>query len=116
MLVPDDGPAVRNAAGARTSPNPTHCMNARLLLIDDDARLSAMVGDYLFGVAGLHRMEINIRPENAASLAVVRKLDMREEGLRVRFLHIAGEWRDHRSFAITADEIAPAGLVGRLRR
>lgn len=75
----------------------------------------SMIGDYLFGVAALHRMEINIRPENAASLAVVRKLGMREEGLRLRFLHIAGDWRDHRSFAVTADELGPGGLVGRLR-
>ena len=32
------------------------------------------------GALGLHRMEINIRPENLASLAVVRKLGLRTRG------------------------------------
>ncbi len=54
---------------------------------------------------GLHRLEVNIRPENVASLAVARKLRLREEGLRQRFLHIDGGWRDHLSFAVTAEEV-----------
>jgi ribosomal-protein-alanine N-acetyltransferase len=72
----------------------------------------AMVTDHCFGVLGLHRIEVNIRPENAASLRVVEKLGFREEGTRVAFLHIAGAWRDHRSFALTADEV-PGGLLTR---
>ncbi len=71
--------------------------------------------DHCFGVVGLHRVEINIRPENAASLRVVEKLELREEGLRQGFLHIDGAWRDHRSFAITAEEM-PEGLLTRWRR
>ena len=51
---------------------------------------------------------MNIRPENIASLAVVRKLGFRDEGLRERYLHINGAWRDHRAFAITRED-----LVGR---
>lgn len=74
----------------------------------------ALAGDHAFGTLKLHRMEINIRPENAASLAVVRKLGFRDEGLRPRFLHIDGAWRDHRSFALTAEEIGSEGLIGRL--
>ena len=57
----------------------------------------ALVTDHCFGAVGLHRVEVNIRPENAASLRVVEKLGFREEGLRGAFLHIAGAWRDHRS-------------------
>lgn len=53
---------------------------------------------------GLHRIEIAIRPENAASLAVVRKLHLREEGMRASYLFIDGAWRDHRIFAVTAGE------------
>ncbi|MFM2321001.1 MAG: hypothetical protein RL612_148, partial [Actinomycetota bacterium] len=34
----------------------------------------ALVTDYLFNVVGLHRVEIDIRPENNASLRVVQKL------------------------------------------
>lgn len=74
----------------------------------------ALAVDHCFGPVGLHRVEINIRPENAASLRVVEKLGLREEGLRERFLHIQGEWRDHRSFAVTAEEV-PGGLLARWR-
>lgn len=70
----------------------------------------ALATDYCFTDLGLHRMEINIRPENRASLRVVEKLHFRDEGLRPRFLHIAGQWADHRSFALTAEEV-PRGLL-----
>lgn len=77
----------------------------------------AMAVDYCFETVGLHRIEINIRPENAASLRVVQKLGLREEGLRLRLLHIDGAWRDHRSFAVTAEEVAAeGGLLARWRR
>ncbi|MFF0903955.1 UNVERIFIED_CONTAM: GNAT family protein [Kocuria sp. CPCC 205316] len=72
----------------------------------------AMATDYCFQGLGLHRMEINIRPENSKSLRVVEKLGFRDEGLRKNFLHIDGRWTDHRSFALTAPE-APEGLVRR---
>lgn len=72
----------------------------------------ALATDHCFGAVGLHRLEVNIRPENTASLRVVEKLGFREEGTRSAFLHIAGAWRDHRSFALTADEV-PGGLLRR---
>ena len=72
----------------------------------------ALATDHAFGALGLHRIEINIRPENVASLRVVDKLGFREEGERLAFLHIAGAWRDHRSFALTVDEV-PSGLLAR---
>ncbi|WP_323959051.1 GNAT family N-acetyltransferase [Arthrobacter sp. JZ12] len=72
----------------------------------------ALVTDYCFWELGLHRMEINIRPENSASLRVVEKLGFRDEGVRKDYLHIAGSWADHRSFALTADEV-PGGLLNR---
>jgi ribosomal-protein-alanine N-acetyltransferase len=74
----------------------------------------AMATDYCFTDLGMHRMEINIRPENAASLRVVEKLGFRSEGVRLRYLHIDGDWRDHLSFALTADEV-PEGLRARWR-
>ncbi|WP_444826154.1 GNAT family N-acetyltransferase [Arthrobacter sp. H41] len=70
----------------------------------------ALATDYCFWNLGLHRMEINIRPENAASLRVVEKLGFRDEGIRPRYLHINGQWADHRSFALTAEDI-PQGLL-----
>jgi [ribosomal protein S5]-alanine N-acetyltransferase len=75
----------------------------------------AMAGDYCLTVLGLHRLEINIRPENAASLRVVEKLGFRDEGVRRRYLHIQGEWRDHRTFALTTEDV-PEGLLARWQR
>ncbi|MFD6094400.1 GNAT family N-acetyltransferase [Oerskovia sp. NPDC060338] len=72
----------------------------------------AMATDYCFQVLGLHRIEINIRPENGPSIRVVEKLGLRDEGLRERYLHIQGQWCDHRTFAITAEEV-PDGLLAR---
>ena len=72
----------------------------------------ALVTDYCFQTLGLHRMEINIRPENVPSLRVVEKLGFRDEGYRPRFLHINGEWADHRSFALTSEDV-PEGLLAR---
>ncbi|WP_068403027.1 GNAT family N-acetyltransferase [Kribbia dieselivorans] len=73
----------------------------------------AAVADHLMGTCGLHRIEVNIRPENGPSLAVVRKLGFREEGVRRAFLHINGAWRDHRSFAVTTEDLAGETLLSR---
>jgi len=75
----------------------------------------AMATDHCFFVLGLHRIEISIRPENTPSLRVVQKLGFREEGLRPRYLHIEGAWRDHLAFALTREEV-PEGLLTRWRR
>jgi ribosomal-protein-alanine N-acetyltransferase len=60
----------------------------------------------------LHRIEIAIRPENEKSLRVVEKLGFRPEGLRPRYLHIDGDWRDHLVFALNAEEL-PGGMMRR---
>lgn len=75
----------------------------------------AMVTDHCFRQLGLHRMEINIRPENGPSLRVVEKLGFRDEGYRERYLHINGSWADHRSFALTSEEVPEGLLSTRLR-
>lgn len=72
----------------------------------------ALATDYCFFDLGLHRMEICIRPENAPSLRVVEKLGFRFEGLRRRFIHIDGDWRDHFCFALTSEEL-PMGVLRR---
>jgi [ribosomal protein S5]-alanine N-acetyltransferase len=69
--------------------------------------------DHAFIGLGLHRVEVNIRPENSASLRVVEKLGFRDEGLRPHYLHIAGAWRDHRSFALTTEDLGRTSLVER---
>ena len=72
----------------------------------------ALATDVCFRELGLHRMEICIRPENKASLRVVEKLGFRYEGLRRRFIHIAGDWRDHYAFALVREEV-PGGVLER---
>jgi len=74
----------------------------------------ALAGDHLFQTAGLHRLEVNIRPENTSSVAVVRKLGFRDEGVRAAYLHINGAWRDHRSFALTTEDLGGRTLLERL--
>jgi ribosomal-protein-alanine N-acetyltransferase len=72
----------------------------------------ALAVDYCFDVLGLHRIEIAIRPENEKSLRVVNKLGFRSEGLRPRYLHIDGDWRDHLVYALNSEEV-PGGLLRR---
>jgi [ribosomal protein S5]-alanine N-acetyltransferase len=74
----------------------------------------ALVVDHCFGAVGLHRIEVNIRPENLASRRVVVKLGFREEGLRHRYLHIDGAYRDHLGYALTVEDV-PGGLLNRWR-
>jgi len=73
-------------------------------------RAVAMVIDHCFGPVGLHRVEICVRPENTNSLRVVEKLGMHEVGYAPRFLHIDGDWRDHRVFAVTVEECSGSML------
>lgn len=74
----------------------------------------AMASDHCFDALGLHRIEINIRPENIASLRVVEKLGFRAEGAREKYLHIDGAWRDHLTFALCREDV-PEGVLARWR-
>ena len=42
----------------------------------------------------------------------MEKLGFRYEGLRRRYIHINGDWRDHFSYALTQEEV-PAGVLNR---
>ncbi|MDH6112438.1 ribosomal-protein-alanine N-acetyltransferase [Kitasatospora sp. MAP12-15] len=74
----------------------------------------ALAADHCFQSLGLHRIEVCIRPENRPSRRVVEKLGFRSEGVRPRYLHIDGDWRDHLVYALTVEEI-PEGLLSRWR-
>ncbi|HEY6567430.1 MAG TPA: GNAT family protein [Actinomycetota bacterium] len=64
--------------------------------------------DHAFAQMGLHRVQANIQPENAASIALVRGSGFRREGLALRYLMIQGTWRDHEQWAITVEDRGPA--------
>jgi ribosomal-protein-alanine N-acetyltransferase len=77
----------------------------------------ALAVDHAFRAGGLHRVEVNIRPENMPSRRVVEKLGFREESYHVRYLHIDGAWRDHIGYAITAEDVSgDGGLLARWQR
>jgi len=74
---------------------------ARRGLMTEAVRLTA---DYAFAELGLHRLEANIQPENAASIALIRRVGFRKEGFSPRYLNIGGVWRDHERWALLADD------------
>ncbi|MGC0362737.1 ribosomal-protein-alanine N-acetyltransferase [Rhodococcus sp. 27YEA15] len=65
----------------------------------------ALTLDHAFSTVGLHRVEATVRPENAASRAVLRNVGFREEGLLERYLDVDGRWRDHILVAMTVEEV-----------
>ncbi len=72
-------------------------------------RAVTLVAEHCFNEVGLHRLEANIRPENAASLRVVDKVGFVAEGRRRRYLAIDGDYRDHLSYALLAEDFADRG-------
>ncbi len=72
--------------------------------------------DHCFGPVTLHRVEATVRPENAASRAVLAKVGFREEGLLRRYLDVDGAWRDHLLVALTVEEIEGSVTGGLVQR
>jgi len=63
-----------------------------------------VLAQYAFEELHLHRIQISIIPRNAASRRVVEKLEIRDEGIAVRYLEINGVWEDHVRYALTSEE------------
>jgi ribosomal-protein-alanine N-acetyltransferase len=58
---------------------------------------------HAFGPLGLHRIEANIQPDNAPSIALVQSCGFLLEGYSPRYLKVGGRWRDHERWAVVAD-------------
>ena len=74
----------------------------------------ALVCDHAFGPVGLHRLQADIRPENARSQHLVERLGFTREGLLRRYLDIDGDWRDHYTYGLLAEDV-PGGVLTRWR-
>lgn len=59
---------------------------------------------YAFVKLKLHRLEANIQPENAPSIALVKRAGFVKEGYSRRYLKISGRWRDHERWAILVED------------
>jgi ribosomal-protein-alanine N-acetyltransferase len=70
---------------------------------------------FAFEQLRLHRVSAAIGPDNAASIAVVRKLGFSHEGRLRDHVHTNGAWRDSELFSLLVDEWKPEEHHGGLR-
>jgi ribosomal-protein-alanine N-acetyltransferase len=69
-----------------------------------------------FGRLRLHRVEANVQPANRRSIALVRSLGFRREGVARGYLKIGRRWQDHERWALLADDWRDANRSTTRRR
>ena len=69
----------------------------------------SLVLSYYFEHLKLHRLEANIQPHNQASIRLIKRKKFRLEGTSLNYLHIDGQWQDHKRFAMTLEDYTSLG-------
>ncbi len=72
-----------------------------------------LVVRFAFRTLRLHRVEAACLPENLASRRVLEKAGFVREGYARQYLRIAGDWRDHLTFALLEEDRSGEGPAGR---
>jgi ribosomal-protein-alanine N-acetyltransferase len=70
--------------------------------------MTAAVGlilGYAFRALGLHRVQAAILLHNEASRRVLEKSGFKPEGVARQYLKINGQWQDHQTYAILAEDV-----------
>jgi ribosomal-protein-alanine N-acetyltransferase len=58
--------------------------------------------DFGFDQLGLHKISATCDPENRASVAVLTKIGMHQEGVLRDYVYVRGQWRDRLLFSVIA--------------
>ena len=74
------------------------------MCIRDRAEGVQLALDVAFRTLELHRVEVNVQPENVRSLAFAERAGFRREGYSPRYLKIQGRWRDHVRCALLVED------------
>lgn len=78
----------------------------------------ALLADWAFADPSgprLHRLEIALLPQNGRSRRVAEKLHAHAEGVRPGYMYVNGQWRDHETYSLLAED-CPEGFAARLAR
>ncbi len=63
-----------------------------------------LILDHAFTKIGLNRIEVNVQPENAASLALIKSVGFTKEGFSRKYLKIGNHYEDHERWAYLAED------------